>query len=263
MHAQLFWHNAELNNSGDLKSWPWARAASFSPSCFQRQENVYRQSKLLVVMSSSVPPGGAQPSTHREHTVDVSHQQLVSCWVVGEKNTITSLGANFHRFKNRSSSSAYFVSQCFWQWPFFLPSQRATGHVCCLQISAMLAACDWMDCTKPTEQCLQSFLRAFIIKQHIGFPSQAVRLWGLQSLQECTHGRVHTHTHTQINIKTTCNESAMQWISAIRGKWTLILLRSVLQMSSEMGSVPSPQLWDIYANANCYLHSETVSNGKE
>lgn len=182
MHAQLFWHNAELNNSGDLKSWPWARAASFSPSCFQRQENVYRQSKLRVVMSSSVPPGGAQPSTHREHTVDVSHQQLVSCWVVGEKNTITSLGANFHRFKNRSSSSAYFVSQCFWQWPFFLPSQRATGHVCCLQIPAMLAACDWMDCTKPTEQCLRSFLRAFIIKQHIGFPSQAVRLWRLQSL---------------------------------------------------------------------------------
>lgn len=53
--------------------------------------------------------------------------------------------------------------------------------------SSILADSDCMDYTKPTKLCLWSFLRTFIMKQHIGFCSQAVCLWSLKSVQEYTH----------------------------------------------------------------------------
>lgn len=71
---------------------------------------------------------------------------------------------------------------------FCPPFQRSTGRVCRLQAPAALAACDWPDGTNPTEQCLLCFLRALVIKQHIGFPSQAAQLWR----------NVHGHTRTHI-----------------------------------------------------------------
>lgn len=90
-------------------------------------------------------------------------------------------------------------------------------HHCCISISlpqsqwwgqlplnpSMLAASDWMDCTKPTKQCCDL---PWELSLWNGILDQAVCLQrlGQQSLQECTHTLTHTDTqrkhHTRQNV---------------------------------------------------------------